>query len=164
MGSASSFNLGNSNDRISFPSTRIQSKKLSKLLPCPGVHSRWQYRAEGEQVIWHRTVPQAVTELRERKSFVYLSKAVMVFSSFKVEEGEAAVRALLETTWMDWWAYAGKSLTPCDRYDTVQVKFLFIASARCQHLVFKTASTIWVNALLKQHDAVLVKVKDNISF
>ena len=39
-----------------------------------------------------------------------------------------------------------------------------MADAWCQLMVAKTAFTIWVNALLKCYDAVLGKMKDNISF
>ena len=38
------------------------------------------------------------------------------------------------------------------------------ASARCQLLVAKTASTLWANLILKRRDTVLAKVKDSMSF
>ena len=53
------------------------------------------------------------------------------------------------------------ALSSCS--DSHKVKHLFVAGARCQLLVAKTASTMWGNLILKRCDAVLVKVKDNIS-
>ena len=44
------------------------------------------------------------------------------------------------------------------------LKQLFVASARCQLFVAKTAPTAWVNLVLKQWDAVLTKIKDSILF
>ena len=44
------------------------------------------------------------------------------------------------------------------------LKRLYVASACCQLLVAKIALIMWVNLVLKRHDAVLTKVKDSISF
>ena len=65
---------------------------------------------------------------------------------------------------MDWWMYSAKSLALKNRSDTVRVKCLFFEGAQCQLLVVKTVSTVWANLLLKCHDAVLGKLKDNMSF
>ena len=43
------------------------------------------------------------------------------------------------------------------------LKWLFVASAMCQLLVAKTASTLWGNLVLKWLDAVLTKVKNSVS-
>ena len=48
--------------------------------------------------------------------------------------------------------------------ESAKVKHHFVTGAKTQFLVAKTASTIWGNALLKHHDALLEKVKDNIRF
>ena len=84
----------------------------------------------------------------------------MVFSSSKFEDLEAAGRTLLEETfWMDWWTCTTKSFS-----DMAKVRLLFVEGARCQLRVAKTVSTICVNALLKRCDAILGKVKNNISY
>ena len=46
---------------------------------------------------------------------------------------------------------------------TLILSTFFVAGAQCQLLMAKTESTMWANLILKRHDAVLVKVKDNIS-
>ena len=105
------------------------------------------------------------TTLGEMKSFDNLSKTDVVFFSFKVEDLEATARTLLEvTSWMDWWTYAGKSLALCSSSYTDMVNCPFVVGARCQLLVAKTASTSWVNVLLKRLDAFLGKLKGNIRF
>ena len=43
-------------DHISFPSSGIQFKKVSKLPPYPSMHSRHYYRIEGNDVIHHQTL------------------------------------------------------------------------------------------------------------
>ena len=76
----------------------------------------------------------------------------------------ATVRTLLEVTfWLDWWFYAAKSLAMHDISERAKVQFPFVACARSQLLVAKTASTIWANLVLMCHSTVLEKVKDNIS-
>ena len=76
----------------------------------------------------------------------------------------AAARTLLEaTSWIDRWLYADKSLAIWDITERAKVKCLFVVDDRTQLLMAKTASTIWANALLFCHDAVL-EVKDNINF
>ena len=41
---------------------------------------------------------------------------------------------------------------------------VYVVGARCRLLVARTSSSIWVNLLLKCRDAVLGKLKDNVSF
>ena len=60
--------------------------------------------------------------------------------------------------------FAAKSMALRSSGDTRMLKCLFVAGARCQLLVAKTASSIWANLILKRRDAVLTKVKDSISF
>ena len=57
-----------------------------------------------------------------------------------------------------------KSLSLKSADDARLVRCLSLASARCQLLVAKTASTLWANVILKHRDAVLAKVKDSMSF
>ena len=78
---------------------------------------------------------------------------------------EATVRYIVEaTSWMDWWTFAMQSLAFKSTNDGRLVRRLFLAGARCQLLVVKTASTPWVNVILKRRDAVLTTVKDCMSF
>ena len=55
-------------DSISSLSSEMRSKKVSKLLPYPGVRSSWYYHIEGEKVIWHQTLLWAITEVGEDES------------------------------------------------------------------------------------------------
>ena len=92
-----------------------------------------------------------------------LLKTDVVFNSTELKDLEATVRTLLEvTSWRNWWFYIAKSL--CDTSEKAKVQHLLVVSARMQLLVAKTASTIWANSTLKWCDAMLGKVKDNISF
>ena len=45
-----------------------------------------------------------------------------------------------------------------------KLEHLFVDGAHCKFLVFKTALTMWASLLLKCCDAVLGKLKDNMSF
>ena len=47
--------------------------------------------------------------------------------------------------------------------DSRMVNCLFVAGSWCQLLVGEMALTLWANLILKRRDAVLTKVKDNIS-
>ena len=119
---------------------------------------------EEEKVVRYSTFPGVITELEGMKSFDDFSKTDVAFSSSKIDDLEAAARTLLEaTSWMNWWTYAAKSLALRDRFDMAKIKRFFIAGARCQVQVTKTASTIWVKTLFKHCDAILDKMKDNIN-
>ena len=48
--------------------------------------------------------------------------------------------------------------------DFKRIKCLFVVSARCHLLVAKTASTLCANQFLKLSNAMLAKLKGNISF
>ena len=151
------------NDCISSPTTGTRSKKVLMLHLFPGVGSRWYHHIKGEEVTRHRILPWAITDLWGIKSFEDLNKTDMVFSSSKVEDLKAAERTLLKvTSWIDWWFYAAKSLAMQD-IRRAKVELFFVAGARTILLVAKTASTIWENTLLKCCDALLGKMKGNIS-
>ena len=60
--------------------------------------------------------------------------------------------------------FATKFLALCNKFNMSKVKRLFVSGCKCQLLVAKTVSTIGANSLLKQCDAALGKLKDNISF
>ena len=63
MCDASSDILEDIDDCISSPSIGMQSKKVSKLLPYPGICSRQYHHVEGQaEVIWYRTLPLVITE------------------------------------------------------------------------------------------------------
>ena len=111
-----------------------------------------QYYIEGEEVVWHWALLWAITELGDLKSS-------------EVWYLEAEARIFLEAiTWIDWWFYTAKSLALMDTSKRAKVKRPFVAGARIRLLVVKTAPIIWANALLKSCDAILGKVKDNLSF
>ena len=111
------------------------------------------------------SLPHHVTELANMRSYDNLSKTNVVLSSSEVEDFEAAARSVVEvTSWMDWWMFAAKSMALRGSEDTKMLMRLFVADACCQLLVANTVSTLWMNLILKCQDAVLTKVKDNISF
>ena len=75
------------------------------------------------------------------------------------------MRSIVEaTSWMDWWTFSVKSLALKSSSDARLVHRLSLAGGRCQLLVAKIASALWINLVLKQRDAVMGKVKDSISF
>ena len=101
LGDAFSDIIGDIDNNISSPLTRMQCKKVSKPLPYPWVHSRQYYLVKGEEVVLYRTVPQAITELGGTKSFDNLNKTDVAFLSSKIEDLKAAAKTLLEaTSWM----------------------------------------------------------------
>ena len=82
----------------------------------------------------------------------------------EVEDLVAAMRTLLEaTSWTDWWFYDAKPFSMRDTNKKTKVQCLFVTGTRMHLLVTKTALMICANSMLKQCDAVLGKVKDNIS-
>ena len=106
-----------------------------------------------------------VIELAGLRSLDNFNKTDINWSSMESEEMEAALRSVVEAfSWMDWWAYAMKSLLLKSTNDASFVCRLSLAGARCQLLVAKTSSTLWANIVLKRQDAVLAKVKDSMSF
>ena len=106
-----------------------------------------------------------VTELTGLHTFDNLNKMDVIWSSTEAADMEAALRSIVEaTSWMDWWTYAMKSLSLKSTDDTRLLRRFSMATARCQLLVVKTASTLWANVILKRRDAVLAKVKDAMSF
>ena len=46
---------------------------------------------------------------------------------------------------MDWWFYVSKSQAIPDKPRMDKMRYLFVAGARCQLMVAKSASTIWVS-------------------
>ena len=60
--------------------------------------------------------------------------------------------------------FVTKSMAVYGLEDPCRLKCLFVAGVYCQLLVAKTALPIWANLLLKHQDAVLGKIKDDISF
>ena len=67
-------------------------------------------------------------------------------------------------SWMDWSTFATKSMDLSGLEDSHRIHYLFVAGVCCQIQVAETASTFWDNFLLKHHDAILGKIKDDISF
>ena len=105
------------------------------------------------------------TVLAGLRSFDILNRTDVIWSSSKAEDMEAAMRLLVEvSSLMDWWTLAVKSLALQSSGDSCLVLRLSLAGGRCQLLVAKTTSTLWADIVLKWHDAMLVKVKDTISF
>ena len=76
----------------------MQSKKVSKLLPYPGVRSRRFYRLEREEVIKFHVFPRLITELAAMRSYENMAKTDMVLLSSEAEELEAAARFIMEAT------------------------------------------------------------------
>ena len=75
------------------------------------------------------------------------------------------MRSIVKTTsWMDWWTFALESLCLQSSSDSRLNRHLSLAGSRWQLLVAKMTSTVWANIILTRHDAVLVKVKDSVSF
>ena len=56
---------------------------------------------------------------------------------------------------MDRWAYKMKSISLKSTNAACLVRHLSLAGARCQLLVAKAASSLWINVILKQGHAVL---------
>ena len=89
-------------DHISSPSSGMRSKKVSKLLPYPGVCSCQFYHFEGEKSTKARSLNRHVTELAGMHSFDNLNKTDIILSSFKAEDMEAAMPPIVKvTSWMD---------------------------------------------------------------
>ena len=74
MGDASLDILADIDDHISSSSFGMEVEKVSKLLLYLGVHSR----VGGEEVVRMRTLPQAIIELGDMKSFENLNKTDVV--------------------------------------------------------------------------------------
>ena len=86
------------------------------------------------------------------------------FSSSKIKDLEASARTLLEvTSWVDWWFYNTKSLPMSDCSRRAKVEDFFVTGDRMQLLLVETTSTIWANSVLKYRDALMGKVKDDVS-
>ena len=101
------------------------------------------------------TLPHPITELGGMKSFDSLSKTDVVLPSTEVEDLKVAVCTITEeTSWMDWWMFATKSMVLSHSRDLQKVKHLLVMSTHCQLLVAKTASTVWTNLLLKCSNTV----------
>ena len=159
------------NDCISYATSGMRSKKVSKLLMYLGVCSCKYYHFEGEEVPRSHALPRPSQSRGGggggggMKSFNNLNKSNVVLSSSEAEDLEAAVLTLIEaTSWMNWWKFAARSMALSSSSDHHKVKCFFVAGARCQLLVAKTVSTMWANLILKRCDAILAKVKDNILF
>ena len=87
-----------------------------------------------------------MTELAGMSSFDDLAKTNVVLSSSEAEDLEVASRSIVETTsWMDWWTFSAKSMALWTSEEVRMLKQLFMAGARCQLLVVKTAFTMWIN-------------------
>ena len=94
-----------------------------------------------------------------------LSKTSVVFTSTAIKDLETIAEALLESTsWMAWWFYVAKSLAMHDTSERAEVQCLFITGVRMQLSDGMITSIVWTDLMLKHHNAVLQKVKDNISF
>ena len=92
-----------------------------------------------------------------------LNKTDEVFLALEAENLKAATRAVIEVmSWMDWWTCSSKSMALSDSSNLKKIKHLFVAGTYCQLLVAKTASAIWVNLLLKCHNAMLENLKGNM--
>ena len=78
MGDTTCVILKDINDHISSQLSGIQWKKVSNLLLYPGVHGRHYYHIEGEEVIYHRSLSLAITEVGGMKSYD-LNKTDVVF-------------------------------------------------------------------------------------
>ena len=157
--------LADMDDRISSATSGMQSKKVSKLLPHPRVSSHCFYQFEGEEVVKVYSLNCHVPELVDMRSFENLNKTGVILSSLEAEDLEAVVWSIIEaTSWMDWSTFTIKSMALKSSHVSRFVQWLCLAGAWYQLLVDKAASTVWVNMVLKRCDAVLVKVKDSISF
>ena len=162
---ASADSFADVDDCISWTTTGMWSKKVSKLLPCPDICSWCFYWFEGEEVVKFRSLNPHVMELAGMCSFENLAMTDVVLSSSEAEDVEAAVRSIIEaSSWLNWWTFTVKSMALRFSQEVRMLKQLCIAGARCQLLVEKTVSTVWVNLVLKWRDAVIMKVKDSISF
>ena len=160
VGDASAGVLADIDDGISSTTTGMRSKKVSKLLPYPGIRRRHLYRFEGEEVVKFWSLNRQATELAGLRSFESLAETDVILSSL-----EAAVRSIFEaTSWVDWWTFMVKSMALRSSQEVRLIKWQCVAGARCQLLVAKIASTVWANLLLKRQDAVLTMVKDSIFF
>ena len=158
VGGASMGILTNIDDRVSYPSSDMSSKKVLKLLQYPGVHSRRFYHFEGEKVMKAKQLNRHITELAGLCLWDNLNKMDVIWTSVKAEDKdmELALKSNVEaTSWMDWWTFAMKSLLLKSAKDTRLVRRLSLDGARCQLLVAKTSSTLWANVILKRLDAVL---------
>ena len=152
IGDASVDILANIDDHISSTAARMQSKKISKLILYPGVHSCRFYSLEGEEVVKFQFINRHMTELAGMRFFnnLALAKTDVVLSSSEAEDLEAAVRSIVEvTSWMDWWTFT-KSISLQSSQEVRMLKRLFVAVARCQLLVEKTASPVWANLVLNR--------------
>ena len=159
IGGASTDILANDIDsRVSSSLSGMLSHKVSKLLLYQGVRSPKVYRFEGEELTKAKVLNRHMTELAGLQSFDNLNKTNIIWSSTEAEDMEAAARSIMEATfWMEWWIFAMRSLALKSTDDSCLVRRLSLASARCQLLVAKTASTLCANIILKRRDAVLLK-------
>ena len=134
---------------------------MSKLLQFPGVCSHRFYMFDGEEATKAHSSNWHVTAIASLRSFDILNRTNVIWSSCEAEDMEAAMHSIVEaSSWMDWWTFAMQSLALQSSRDSR----LSLGGCRCQFLVAKTTSTLWANIVLKQLDAVLVKVKDSLSF
>ena len=62
---------------------------------------------------------------------------------------------------MDWWIFAFMSFMKCSK-EKYKVILLFLAGARTQMMMAKTASVMWANAVFKCRDRLLSKIKTSI--
>ena len=91
IGNTSAEDFANIDNHISFSSSVMQSKTVSKLLPYLGVCSRRYYWFEEGEVAQSSELPFAVIELRCMHSFANLNKTDVVFAASEAKELEAAV-------------------------------------------------------------------------
>ena len=89
-------------DRISLPPSGMHSKKVSKLLPYPGLRSHHFYEFEGEETAKACSLNRHMMELAGLCSFDNLNRTDVILFSSEAEDMEAAMRAVVEaTSWMD---------------------------------------------------------------
>ena len=72
-------------DPISWTTTRMRLKKVSKILPYPGIRSRHFYQFEGEDVIKFKSFNCHVTELMGMRSFENPVKTDVIVPFFRGE-------------------------------------------------------------------------------
>ena len=151
-------------DCISSTTSGMWSKKVSKLLPYPGIRSSQFYRFEGE-VIKFRSLNWHETELAGLCWFDNLAETGMVLLSSEAEDLKAAVRSIVEdSTWMDWWTFIAKSTALQSSQEVLLLKRPFVTGSRCYLLLAKTASTVWANLVLKSWDTVLAVLRSRIRY
>ena len=102
-----------------------------------------------------------ITDVVGMNSFDSVTGLDVTFTSSEIEEVESAAHTLFEVvSWMDWWLCSTTAMILEQHTDEDKSCSLFFAEARMQMIVIR----IPAKTILKQHDAVLVKVKGNSDF